>query len=526
MRLLAFLAAAALASLLPAQGWPNSGGNAQRNGRSSAYGPLAARSVWSSGRPSLIAWQPVIAGDRVFVVRQTGFPPSGEPNGSPLVCMDLATGSENWVVHVPFNPGDWTTHVLGASEGKVYATRAGNGASVQARVHAYDQRTGAPVWVSQDLVDIGAYDGCVFADGGDLVLASFRTIRRIRAIDGTTAWTAPRTGSVSGSCGAALFGEAVYVADAVAGGHVLERYSLATGAFAYASPVMPGFTLQQTPMVGPDGTVYLNRTQNNASVDFFFAFADTGTGFVEKWRVASQWTTNSEFAVGKDGLVYMLQPGQILAALDPATGTVRHTHPTPLGDANPRMTVDADGRLFVSNGGFTTGRLAAFDPDLTLRWSVGVTNVNIGGPALGADGTLVVAGIGNDIRGYRTPSAWSTAPGGIAGPRGLPELRGRGTLTPGNAVHLDLGSGPPGARAALVLGTARLDFPLFTGFVVPRPDAVVAGVPLDAGGAASLAFAFPRGVATSTELWFQAWIPDASAPFGVVASDGLRGVVP
>jgi len=510
---------------LASQDWTNSGGNPQRNGRSSAYGPLTARNVWTTGRPSLIGWQPVIAGSRVFVVRQTGFPPAGEPNGSPVVCMDVTTGTETWVVHVPYNAGDWTTHVLGTSDGKVYATRAGNGASVQARVYAYDEATGAQVWVSQDVVDAGAYDGCVFAGNGDLVIASFRTIWRLRAADGTTAWSTSRTGSVSGSCGAAVYGDAVYVADAVAGGHVLERFDLATGTFAYASPPMPGFTLQQTPMVGPDGTVYLNRTQNNPAVDFFYAFADVGNGFVEKWHVASQWTTNSEFAVGKDGSVYMLQPGEILTALDPATGAVRHTHPTPLGAANPRMVVDADGRLFVSNGGFTSGRLASFDPDLTLRWSVGVTNVNIGGPALAADGTLVIAGIGNDLRGYRSSSPFSGWAGGIAGPHGLPELRGRGTLTADNDVHLDLAFGPPSTLAALVLGAARLDLPLFTGRVVPRPDAVL-GVALDGRGSTTVDFRFPRGVASGTALWFQSWIPDPGATFGVVASDGLRGLVP
>lgn len=525
MRFLALPLALSAAGLV-AQDWSNSGGDPERNGRSDAYGPLTAQSVWSVGRPSIIAWQPVTAGSRVFMVRQTGFPPSGEPNGSPVVCMDLGTGSELWVVNVPYNSGDWTTHVLGVSAGKVYATRAGNGASVQAAVYAYDQISGAPVWVSQDLVDIGAYDGCVFAENGDLVVASFRSVKRIRSSDGSTVWTAARVGSVSGNCGGAVHGNAVYVVDAAAGGNVLKRFDLTTGAFGYASPLMAGFTIQQSPMVGPDGTVYLNRTQNNAAVDFFYAFTDTGAGFVQKWQVASQWTTSSEFAVGAGGLVYMLLPGEILAALDPATGATVHSYATPLGNANPRMVVDADGRLYVANGGFATGRLFAFDPDLTLRWSVPVTNVNIGGPALGADGTLVIAGVGTDVRAYRTPSPWSTVPGGIAGPRGVPQLVGRGTLTPDNRVHLDLGQGPPLAAATLVLGATRLDLPLFSGRLVPSPDAVISGLPLDINGAATLSFVFPNGVAPGASLWFQTWILDLGAPFNLVASDGLHARAP
>jgi hypothetical protein len=68
----------------------------------------------------------------------------------------------------------------------------------------------------------------------------------------------------------------------------------------------------------------------------------------------------------------------------------------------PRMAIDAAGRPFVTNGGFANGRLFSLEADLTLRWSEPITNVNVGGPALGADGLLVVCGVGNDVRAYRT----------------------------------------------------------------------------------------------------------------------------
>ena len=71
-----------------AQDWTNSGGNAQRNGLTTAYGPLSPQALWSAGPQSLNAWRPVVAGDRVFVVRQTGgtsntAPPQGAPNDTP-----------------------------------------------------------------------------------------------------------------------------------------------------------------------------------------------------------------------------------------------------------------------------------------------------------------------------------------------------------------------------------------------------------------------------------------------------------
>jgi hypothetical protein len=68
----------------------------------------------------------------------------------------------------------------------------------------------------------------------------------------------------------------------------------------------------------------------------------------------------------------------------------------------PHFAVDASGKVFVSNGGFGNGRLYSFNPDLTLRWSLAVNNVNQGGPALGADGTLVIAGVGGNVRAFRS----------------------------------------------------------------------------------------------------------------------------
>src|SRR6187401_802932 len=132
------LALAALAPRAPAGDWTNTGGDFRRDGRTSEAGPDAASILWTGGRSSLIAWGPVTLGRRVFAVRQTGFPPGGEPNGSPVVAQDLDTGAELWAAHVPYNAGDWTTWIAGARDGHVYASRSGNGASVSALLYALD----------------------------------------------------------------------------------------------------------------------------------------------------------------------------------------------------------------------------------------------------------------------------------------------------------------------------------------------------------------------------------------------------
>jgi hypothetical protein len=386
-----------------AQDWPNSGGNAGRNGQTNQLCPDAADVLWTGGRSSIIAWQPVIEGERVFMVRQLSFPP--ETTGSPVVAMNLNTGAELWFAHIPANAGDWTTWIAGVKNGRVFAGRSGNGASISAKLHCLDAASGAHLWESQALINAGAYDGVVFADDGDPIIASFRKIWRIDAETGNTVWEADRTCSVSGNCGGAVHGDAVYVVDAVAGGHAFRKFNLTTGAFQYASPVMAGFLTQNTPMAGPDGTLYLNRVQNNTTVDFFYAFADNGSAFTQKWSIPAPYTTGGEFGIGPDGSVYTLTTGYQLVRLNPDTGAVINTAP-PIGTFSaPRFAIDTQGRVYLSNGGFSNGRLFSFNADLTPRWDVGVTNINIGGPAVGQQGTLVVCGVGTDVRAYRTNRA-------------------------------------------------------------------------------------------------------------------------
>ena len=388
--------------------WTNSGGNAMRNGQTDALGPDAPDTLWTGGPSSIIAWQPVIEGDRVFIVRQTGFPPGGEPNGSTIYALDLHTGAELWDQDIPYQNGDWTTWIAGVVNGRLFAARSGNGATVDDVLYALDAATGAILWESDATINAGAYDGVVFAPDGDPVVADFDKVIRINWTDGSTQWSTPRNCSVSSSCGAAIGPDKghpglqnFYVAEPAPGGHVLARYDLSSGVRFYESPLMPGFTLQNTPMVGPDGTIYLSRTQNNPAVDFFYAWEDTGGGFVEKWSVSAGWTTASEFAVGHDGSVYMVREDLAVHRLDPETGATIDTSPSIDADfLSPRMAIDGAGRVFVSNGSFADGRLYSFDADLTPRWDVSVTNANIGGPAIASDGTMIVAGVGGDLRAY------------------------------------------------------------------------------------------------------------------------------
>jgi len=527
------VSALVLLQLLPAAvagDWTNAGGNAGRNGQSAEIGPAALLApAWTGSRTSIIAWQPVTAGSRVFMVRQSAFVPSGVPNESPVVCHDLDTGAELWAFNTPYDPGDWTTWVAGCSHGLVYCSRSGNGGSVAAKLYALDQQTGAIAWVSVDTQKAGAYDGVVFAPDGDPIVAWHQKIMRIDADSGATVWSANRVCSVSGSCGVALHDGATYAADAAVGGHVVKRFDLETGAFLYESPVMTGFTLQNTPFVAPDGTIYLSRTQDNLLTDFFYAFTDTGAALVQTWSVTAGWSTSSEFAVGLDGSPYMLGPGKVLQRLDPATGAVTATSvalSTLAGNITPRLAVDAAGKVYAGNGGFSDGRVYCFTADLDLLWSVAVSSVNIGAPCLGQDGTLVVAGVGTDVRAYRSGLPWADLQLGLAGAAGVPELAGEGTLAPGSPVALTLAEAAPSAATVLVVGASPFFAPFKGGTMVPNPDLLLAPLATDAAGALSLATTWPPGLPTGTALLLQDWIIDAAAPHGWAASNGLQATVP
>ena len=381
------------------QDWTNLGGNAQRNGMSSAVGPSADELAWSNTDDfSIIAWHPVTLGERAFAIRESGFP--GVTANDKLVAYDLATGQELWSTVVPYggDPNEeWIAYIAGTHDGKVYAARGGSGRTTP--IYAFDAETGGHIWTSTFETVAGPQDGVVFAPDGDLIVGDFNSIARIESTDGSTVWETPRSCPVSGNCGAALGDGAAYIDEQTPSGPAVVRFDLATGERQYATDGLGGLTDQNAPFVGPDGTVYFARSQNNPNVDFLYAFDDTGSALVERWRVPVRWTTSHEHGIGPDGTVYTFLPGDEFVRLNPADGSVIDSAGVlePIGDnLSPRTAVDADGKVYVSNGWAgtpnTDGRVWAFSPDLqTLLFTLVLDRQNSGGPSLAADGTLIVA---------------------------------------------------------------------------------------------------------------------------------------
>jgi outer membrane protein assembly factor BamB len=419
---IAFVSALTLAGSTFAD-WSNLGGTQGRTGLTEAIGPVDTTLRWSGAPSSIIAWNPCVEGSRIFVVRQTAFAPNGVPNESKVYALSLATGATLWSFACPYAPGDWTTNVYGVNNGRVFVGRGGNGSSVSAPVFCLDAATGNILWSSAEEVATGSYDGVTFTDDGDPIFATHLYIRRVNRNTGETVWHTPRSCSVSGDCGPAISGNAIYIDEVGSGGQVISRFDAETGAKLYSSPAMPGFTSQNTPMAGPDGRVYYARTQTNPSVDFMYAWQDTGSGFVQLWKQPAIGGAGSNHGLTHDGGIVMVGLNGRLQVRDQITGALRHESRSTV-TASPNQShvaVDGDGKIFYGNGGFP-GTIFSFNSDLTLRWSVAVNNLNQGGPVLAGDGTLLVAGAGTDFRAYNGTPACADADLDCDGSVGAPDL--------------------------------------------------------------------------------------------------------
>ena len=120
--------------------------------------------------------------------------------------------------------------------------------------------------------------------------------------------------------------------------------------------------------------------------------------------------------------------------------------------------------------------------------------------------------------------AWTDLGFALAGAVGAPTLSGTGELVAGAPGTIALGNAAPLAPAVLFVSLLSQPQPFKGGMLVPVPVMLVLPLPTGAGGSVTLAFAWPSGIPTGTELYLQAAIQDAAAPAGVALSNALRGV--
>lgn len=386
-----------LAATAAAQGWSTGGGDAARTGLSAADGPAVKHSAWNGSLSAVVSQQAFTDGNVVVTARMIDI--VDVAGGTWIVAHHVATGQLLWQTQLPAEPGSWRNHVVGFRDGQVYATRAGN--ELPGFLYALRPTTGAVIWKSIAKLRTSTTESPGFAENGDVVFkGDGNTLVRIRAADGTTAWATPYIGAASDARSPGVFGNRIYAWDPFIGGWGVQAFDLATGAKVYDTGAVGNYSgqVQQAGlMIGPDGTLYAPRIGQQIA-----AFTDTGSALVLKWSTPMGNAVFSHGGIGPDGTIYTFSPQQEVMRLDPATGGVLDASmPIPTDFFQPRLAIDSEGRVYLTNGGFSQGSVFCFTPDLQLLWSDSVPGVNVGGPALAADGTLVVCGTGTTVRAYR-----------------------------------------------------------------------------------------------------------------------------
>ncbi|AJD47431.1 cell surface protein [Isoalcanivorax pacificus W11-5] len=148
------------------------------------------------------------------------------------------------------------------------------------------------------------------------------------------------------------------------------RWAVTTGGPMYASPV-----------IGPDGTVYIGSLDKNV----YALDPDDGS---EIWSFLAGSAVRGSLAVGADGTVYAGSSDGTVYALDPDDGSELWSQPHGIGAAVFSLALGAGGTLYV---GSINGTVYALNPDNGSEiWSFATHSAVRSTPAQGADGTLYI----------------------------------------------------------------------------------------------------------------------------------------
>ena len=168
--------------------------------------------------------------------------------------------------------------------------------------------------------------------------------------------------------------------------------------------------------------------------------------------------------------------------------------------------------LLLANTG-AVANLASTGTDLTDAWFA----TGMAAPHVMASTTWTAGA---------TVSPWSDLGNGLAGASGEPRLVGAGPAIGDQSVGISLENAAPNSSAFLVMGFSTAYLPAKGGVLVPSFDVFLAGLPINPEGTLSFVFPWPNTVPSGAPVVMQYWVPDAGAPVGLAASNGLKVVTP
>jgi hypothetical protein len=126
----------------------------------------------------------------------------------------------------------------------------------------------------------------------------------------------------------------------------------------------------------------------------------------------------------------------------------------------------------------------------------------------------------------RTTGPWTDLGAGLPGSQGLPGLSAQGSLEPSSPISLAIMHGPALGTATLIIGGSALGAPFKGGTLVPFPNLLIFGLPLDAKGSFTASGTWFGQLPSGTATWFQAWMHDPAGPAGWSATNAVLGVTP
>lgn len=187
----------------------------------------------------------------------------------------------------------------------------------------------------------------------------------------------------------------------------------------------------------------------------------------------------------------------------------------------PAMYVFGAGGVSLFNGStFTDAHLAE---GLESLAGYGFSAVTQTGPCeMLAVGSKIVAGDARTLVAKLSPIAWSDLGFSKPGAFGHPKLVGSGSLAALSSNRIDLTSVAPSSVAILFAGATTLQAPLLGGMFVPNPQIALPLV-TNTAGELTVPFSLPFSLPVANSLYFQYWIPDPAASYGVSASNAVKG---
>jgi len=230
---------------------------------------------------------------------------------------------------------------------------------------------------------LGTIDGepvlyCVSYDGVDCY-----------TLDGRLRWRAAVTGECTHAGSVSLDGSRLYLADYDNGLMCLDTR---TGQKKWS---LDWYTIDCTPAIGPDGTIYVTRYAGQLS-----RIRDCGDSAAVEWiRTIGDYAVDG-VVIGRNGAAYAIGSGgsqyHRLVAVDSTGAELWHDSTRLYGPTAPPV-IDSRDRILVTD---EYGYLFCFNPDGTLTWSVSMSEPCGGATAVGRDDEVIVTDNYGWITGY------------------------------------------------------------------------------------------------------------------------------